>query len=249
MEATQLEQLCDLVEETSAEDYENSSRGWDYFDKKEEMRDPYMKFLLPFEKKVGGEEGDDDERDEGAVPGCFGQSLAGFCSFMICREKRLPVIYVYEIHLFDREGCKGNGVGKKLMQLVESIGKKVGVVKSMLTVFTTNMRAERFYRSLGYTEDQISPVAKVLKSGKVRKPEYFILSKGLLLHNREENGAEEGKDENVKTNQATHEIVQVGGRKRKEDEDVVLPIYDATGFLKNSVDERAPKTQCFSRLE
>jgi GNAT superfamily N-acetyltransferase len=241
MEATQLEQLCDLVEETSAEDYENSSRGWDYFDKKEEMRNSYMKFLLPFEEEVGEEEGDHGA-DEGTVPSWFGQSLVGFCSFMLCREKRLPVIYVYEIHFFDREGCRGNGVGKKLIQLVESIGRRAGVVKSMLTVFTANVRAERFYRSLGYSEDQTSPVAKVLKSGKVRKPEYFILSKSLLQHNREENGTEKGKDEDADANQATREIAQMDGSKGKEEEDVALPIYDATGFLRSSVDRRDPKT-------
>jgi len=184
--------------------------GWRYGDKKAEMQHQDMKFLLPYEMEVKEEEGR-DEGSKGATSVCL--SLAGFCSFMLSREKRLPVIYIYEIHLFNRKRCRGNGLGKKLMELVETIGRRAGAVKSMLTVFTTNVRAEGFYRSLGYLEDQISPTATVLKNGKVKKPEYFILSKDLLPFNSDkDNGTEKGREE----------------------EDVALPIYDATDF---SVDE------------
>jgi ribosomal protein S18 acetylase RimI-like enzyme len=219
--ATLLGQLCDLVEETSAEDYEKSSRGWHYCDKKAEMRHPHMKFLLPYEKEVEEEE---EGVDEGAAPVWLGSSLTGFCSFMLCREKRVPVIYIYEIHLFNRDGCRGNGVGKKLMELVETIGRRAGVVKSMLTVFTTNVRAEGFYRSLGYSEDQVSPRIRVLKNGKVKKPEYFILSKDL----EGDNGADKRRDKDTEGNRGDHEVVQVDVEKVREEEDVALPIYDAT---------------------
>ena len=224
---TLLEQLCDLVEETSAEDYENSGGGWLFCDKKAEMRHPHMKFLLPYEKGIEEEEGG----DERASPVWLGPSPAGFCSFMLCQEMLLPVIYIYEIHLFDREGCRGNGVGKKLMELVETIGRRAGIVKSMLTVFTANVRAEGFYRSLGYSEDQISPRARVLRSGKVKKPAYFILSKDLLPHDtEEENGAKKGRDKDTEANRGDREIAQVDIEKGREEEDVVLRIYDATDF-------------------
>lgn len=229
--ATLLEQLCDLVAETSAKDYENSSWGWHYYEKKEEMRLPDMKFLLPYEKQVEEEKGSDGE-DGGAAPA---PSLAGFCSFMLCQEMRLPVIYIYEIHLFNREGCRGNGVGNKLMKLVETIGRSAGVVKCMLTVFTTNLRAEGFYRSLGYSEDQISPRARVLKSGKVNKPEYFILSKDLLPHDMEdENGTEKEWDKDTGMNLGVHEVVQMDTEKGREEEDVVLHIYDSRDELGRS---------------
>lgn len=229
---TLLEQLCNLVEETSAADYEKSSKGWIYCDKKTEMRHPYMKFLLPYEKKVEEEEEEGGgDGNEGAAPVWLGTSLAGFCSFMLCREMRFPVIYIYEIHLFDRGGCRGNGVGKKLIELVETIGRRAGVAKSMLTVFTTNVQAEGFYRRLGYSDDQTSPSTRVLKSGKVKKPEYFILSKDLLPYNREEDiGAGKGRDKDAEISRGDREIAQEDIEKVWKEEDVALPIYHATDF-------------------
>ena len=231
MEATLLEQLCDLVEETSAKDYEDSSKGWDYAEKKAEMRHPHMKYLLPYEKGIEEEEEEREEGEGGSMPASLGPWLAGFCSFMVCRENQFPVIYIYEIHLFDREGYRRNGVGKKLMQLVETIGKRVGVVKSMLTVFTKNVRAERFYRSLGYSEDVISPTIKVLKNGKMRRPEYFILSKSLLPHDmEEEKGVEKERD---KDTEVDGETAQVDVGKNRNEEDVPLAIYDATSLFED----------------
>jgi ribosomal protein S18 acetylase RimI-like enzyme len=83
-------------------------------------------------------------------------------------------------------GLRGTGIGKALMQIVEHVGRKVGVRMSMLTVFTANTHAETFYRRLGYVEDASSPQARKLRGGKVKRPEYLILSKTLLLEEKNE---------------------------------------------------------------
>lgn len=103
--------------------------------------------------------------------------ILAFTSFMLTPEEGIPVIYVYEIHL--SAALRGSGIGKKLMGMVEGVGKSVGVEKCMLTVFTSNTAAEGFYRRLGYAVDRCSPTERVLRGGRVKRPEYLILSKRL----------------------------------------------------------------------
>jgi GNAT superfamily N-acetyltransferase len=149
-------QACfDLIEETSSADYKTASQGWHPHEKLIEMMDTDMRYIL-----VQCEE-----------------ELMAFTSFMLCEEEDVPVVYVYEIHLSSK--LRGSGVGKALMHIVEDVGRKVGVEMSMLTVFTANAHAEEFYRRLGYTEDASSPQARKLRGGKVKRPEYLIMSKTL----------------------------------------------------------------------
>jgi len=103
--------------------------------------------------------------------------VLAFTSFMLTPEDDNPVIYIYEIHL--SAALHGSGIGKRLMQIVEDAGRMVGVKMCMLTVFSSNERAETFYRRLGYTEDASSAKARVLRHGKIKKPEFWILSKSL----------------------------------------------------------------------
>ena len=92
--------------------------------------------------------------------------MMAFTSFMLTTEDDEVVVYIYEIHL--SAGLRGTGIGKALVQLVESIGSAVGVQMSMLTVFTANKHAEAFYRHLGYVEDASSPQARKLRGGKIK---------------------------------------------------------------------------------
>lgn len=177
---TDLEGLVELIEETSAADYRASSAGWDYRHKTTEMRQPEMRFLIALAVNPV-DRGPNDDDDEGM------ETHAGFLSFMLTTEGPDAVIYVYEIHLYD--WARGQGLGGWLMGVAESIGMKVGVDKAMLTVFASNERAEGFYRRRGYGEDESSPSLSMgrLKSGKVRRPEYYILSKKLKGDENEEN--------------------------------------------------------------
>jgi len=166
------EQCFSLIEDTSSTDYKAAKQGWQPENKKEEMKDARMLYLLVeqqlVESNVGGTE---DQTDR----------FQGFLSFMVDTEvvppsdQKVAIIYVYELHL--KPSARGSGLGKHLMTLIEDIGRKIGIDKTMLTVFTSNTGAETFYRRLGYSEDPISPYAKRLRNGTEKKPEYYILSK------------------------------------------------------------------------
>jgi N-alpha-acetyltransferase 40 len=147
----------DLIVETSAAAYKSSTKGWKPRSKKEEMREPDMWYLLL--------------REKAHVP------VQGFASFMITIEDDFPVVYLYEIHL--SEPLRGKGVGDMLMDAVESVGRHFQMEKAMLTVFTSNEGAARFYRRLGYATDEYSPQPRMLRGGKLKLPDYVILSKSL----------------------------------------------------------------------
>ena len=99
-----------------------------------------------------------------------------FLSFMLTYEDGYELIYCYEIHL--SESSRGCGLGKHLMSVMERVGRKVGVSKSMLTVFLENESAVHFYERLGYEVDEFSPEPRRVR-GRVIRPDYVILSKSL----------------------------------------------------------------------
>ena len=112
-----------------------------------------------------------------------GQDMEGFMSFMLTYEDGYEVIYLYEIHLSPQ--VQGKGLGKKLMDMMEEVGRKAGVEKAMLTVFKKNEAAVGFYEMLGYEVDEFSPRARKLRGGVVKEVDYMILSKSLGSVNKE----------------------------------------------------------------
>lgn len=143
------------MEETSRQDYEGSSRGWDPPAKRKEMRDPDLRYVLV--------------RDESS-------RIRGFTSLMPCLEEGQPVVYCYEIHL--KPELRGTGLSRLLIRMLEAVAAEVGIIeKVMLTVFTCNERAMKFYRGCGFERDNISPQPRTLRGGKVKMPDYEILSK------------------------------------------------------------------------
>jgi len=99
----------------------------------------------------------------------------GFTSFMVTEENDREVIYCYELQLVPE--AQGNGYGKVLMTMLEGFGRNVGLTMAMLTVFTENTGAIRFYQRIGYDKDVWSPKPRQLRNGEVREPDYFIFSK------------------------------------------------------------------------
>ncbi|KAH0537172.1 hypothetical protein FGG08_005997 [Glutinoglossum americanum] len=181
-----------LIRDTSAEMYKSSAVGWKPIAKKREMRDEAMRYLVVktrIKKECGDEDEVGEERVEGSSDaslssGCSGgdenaseERVVGFLSFMLTIEDDYPVIYCYEIHLLP--SMRGCGLGKHLMELAEQVGRKAGVDKSMLTVFLRNKGGMKFYERTGYTEDESSPAPKRLRSGRLKRPGYAILSKAL----------------------------------------------------------------------
>lgn len=70
------------------------------------------------------------------------------------------------------------GLGAQLMRyLVEAADNIPSVDKVMLTCFTRNTGALRFYERLGFARDESSPADRRLRGGKVVRPDYVILSR------------------------------------------------------------------------
>lgn len=65
------------------------------------------------------------------------------------------------------------------MLTCEDIGRRVGLEKTMLTVFKSNTKAVRFYKRCGFEIDEYSPQPRKLRNGTVKEPDYLILSKML----------------------------------------------------------------------
>lgn len=161
-----------LIEDSSANDYKTSEMKWSSAKKKREMILPDMRYI------VLSENTSTSVLPSESVPDGKGTlKTLGFISFMLTYEDNLEVLYVYEIHL-DVE-LRSQGVGTVLMTLVESIGRKAGVEKCMLTVFKSNRKAVKWYQRCGYDIDAYSPGPRILRNGKVKESSYSILSKPL----------------------------------------------------------------------
>ena len=156
-----------LLHHSSAADYRASADGWHPVKKRREMRLLDMKYIL-----LGRSELWYPEVEEMCLP------VYGFMSFMLTEEDGIEVVYCYEIHL--EESVRGRGVGKRLMGLLEEVGRKAEVKKAMLTVFKRNKAAVHFYERLGYEEDEFSPRPKKLRNGIVKELDYMIMSKSLV---------------------------------------------------------------------
>lgn len=144
-----------LIEETSKQDYESSSRGWNPKAKHKEMREADLRYILV--KDPAGR-------------------LGAYMSLMPTMEEGEAVVYCYEIHL--RPDLRGTGLADLLMGFLETVARNIEVMKKvMLTVFLCNTRAVRFYRRCGFETDDSSPWPRKLRNGVVKRPDYEILSK------------------------------------------------------------------------
>ena len=150
-----LRACLDLIASTSSADYRASSMGWSRAKKSKEMQLPDLRYVLLRSSRDGG--------------------LQGFMSFMLTFEDGFEVIYLYELHL--RSEMQGLGIGNNLMAILEKAGRTAEIKKAMLTVFKANEKALRFYKKLGYEEDDFSPRPRKLRNGIVKEQDYIILSK------------------------------------------------------------------------
>ncbi|KAI8688844.1 N-alpha-acetyltransferase 40 [Fusarium keratoplasticum] len=155
MRDDELEACFDLVDETSGEDYRNSSLGWHPAMKRREMRSPDLRYILV-------KDGDG--------------KINGFTSLMPTFENHEPVVYCYEIHL--KPELQGTGLGRRLMGYLMDVADNIASVdKVMLTCFVSNASGLKFYEKLGFDKDDYSPRERKLRGGKVVIPDYVILSR------------------------------------------------------------------------
>lgn len=167
-----------FIVSTSSADYEASSMGWSPVKKRREMKLPDLRYVLLKQTH-------EDESGNWSQ----GQDMGGFMSFMLTYEDGYEVIYLYEIHLSTQ--LRGKGLGRKLMDMMEEVGRKAGVEKAMLTVFKKNEAAVGLYEMLGYEVDEFSPRARKLRGGVVKEVDYMILSKSLGGVNQEKGNTNE----------------------------------------------------------
>ncbi|KAJ3322426.1 N-alpha-acetyltransferase 40 [Blyttiomyces sp. JEL0837] len=73
---------------------------------------------------------------------------------------------------------RGRKLGAFMMNYLEMGGRIFGMRKSMLTVFKQNERAFKFYKTLGYEVDGISP-GRVFSERRAARYSYEIMSKEL----------------------------------------------------------------------
>ncbi|EOO02362.1 putative gnat family acetyltransferase protein [Phaeoacremonium minimum UCRPA7] len=158
-----------LVEETSRNDYENSSMKWQPDNKAKEMRSEDLRYILV--------------KDAAA-------SVRGFISLMPTFEAGQPVVYCYEIHL--KPELRGTGMAALLMGFLCTVAESLPPInKVMLTCFLSNKKALAFYRKAGFVTDEISPRERKLRFGKIFVPDYVIMSK-LITHQAQQQGSLEG---------------------------------------------------------
>ncbi|KAH4908270.1 N-alpha-acetyltransferase [Parastagonospora nodorum] len=158
----QLEGCLELVEKTSSADYKASSSGWKPKEKKKEMSDPKMVYLL-------------------LTQVCQPPKVEGFISFMFTFDDPpnswRSVVYIYEVHL--DVGLRGRGLGSKMIKFVELVAEANLHMKTMLTVFKTNNAAKELYERLGYSKDVSSPADKVVRR-RIIEAQYAIMSKRVV---------------------------------------------------------------------
>ncbi|GJD08514.1 N-alpha-acetyltransferase 40 [Galdieria sulphuraria] len=132
----ELRQWCfQVVEKHTRQDYESAGL-WSAAGKKAELRSDAARYLL--------------------VRHYPPMTLVGFVHYRFTIENLENVLYIYELHVVDR--YQGLGVGKKVVQILETLGRHTKMRKMMLTVFKRNEDAVRFYKEkLGFSMDASSP--------------------------------------------------------------------------------------------
>ncbi|GJQ12814.1 hypothetical protein GpartN1_g4605.t1 [Galdieria partita] len=132
----ELRQWCfQVVEKHTRQDYE-SAGIWSASGKKAELRSEAARYLLVRHYPL--------------------MTLIGFVHYRFTIENLENVLYIYELHVID--GYQGLGVGKKVVQILELLGRLTKMRKMMLTVFKRNKDATRFYKEkLGFSLDASSP--------------------------------------------------------------------------------------------
>ena len=150
---TQRAQIFGMFETNMKAQYEQNW-GWKEDKMRNEVFHPMSRYLCLYPK---------DNEDE----------LAGYVIFRFewddDEEPEYPVLYCYQLMVSAEK--QRHGLGRHLMSLLSTIGKKLRMEKVMLTVFNSNTESVEFYKRIGFAVDENSPSTCGFPA------EYEILSK------------------------------------------------------------------------
>lgn len=153
-------QIWGLFEENMYTLYVNSSFGWAPRSKKREMFDARSRFIIASQEDTVTRNPPD---------------VVAYTIFRFDREEHQDVVYCYELQV--SKSARHCGLGKLLTQKLSDIGATWGMEKVMLTVFKANQSAFSFYRSVGFSIDEISPDHPAnLEGGVPHDTDYSIMS-------------------------------------------------------------------------
>lgn len=169
------DQVMDLCATNMKALYEATPGGWNASEKRTELFHRTSRFVIVTAK------GDD--------------ALSGFVNWRFDEEEcerddpcsrndeceTIEVAYCYELQV--SPSVQRCGVGRMLIEMLETIGRATSMRKVMLTVFKNNDKALAFYRRNNYTIDRISPSQFSQSQGGGAGNdlgEYEIMSKSLL---------------------------------------------------------------------
>ncbi|XP_046834238.1 N-alpha-acetyltransferase 40 [Vespa crabro] len=142
--------VFDIMERNMKNLYEQSSWGWDAIAKQKELTEPTAWYL---------------------IASCSNKFI-GFSHFRFDIDYKVEVLYCYELQL--EESARGKGLGRFMMQALESMASKHKMQKVVLTVLKNNLPALQFFYTLGFKLDNTSPLES-------EKKDYIILSKQVLI--------------------------------------------------------------------
>lgn len=153
LEESLLKECLSLFEENMGDLYRNSSWGLNMDQKTKELQHENAKFLLLLTEA---------------------SELAGFAHFRFeYDDDETPsrgVLYLYEIQI--NSSFRNQGIGTKIMKMIERIAVDAELPHVMLTVFRKS-RAGKFYEDLKYSIDETDP------SNFNEPADYHILSRRL----------------------------------------------------------------------
>ncbi|KAF8508128.1 acyl-CoA N-acyltransferase [Gautieria morchelliformis] len=127
---------------------------WDPVEKRAELFHRDSRFLLVVP-------------DSGELEG----DLVAYSMFRFDAEEDMQGRDEYVLYWHVTESCRGLGMGKWLVEMLEKIAREWCMSKIMLTVLKANVAAARFYKREGFATDEISP----------EDEEYLILSKATQI--------------------------------------------------------------------
>lgn len=128
--------------------YENTPGGWNAQSKEDELFDTLSRFLIVRKN--------DDKSIVAFTMWRFDQEFCDSDDPVARKGKRkIEVVYCYEIQVYPP--FRQFGLGKFMMNRLETLAKKTKMRKVMLTVFKSNTNARQFYDRLGFKVEYSTP--------------------------------------------------------------------------------------------